>query len=199
MDDTIAQIENSRALDILSVFPVEIPNGQVDLFREQYFPLIAQALPIKSDLVKYQDIHAAPIPRLYLHDDNKEKVLRATLQFGYGDYNSPLAKDEPYALASVPDTWELVRIHRQPEREEYFYQLLTDPIYRLKRAGSPHPHGTLELRARAHPYDFLMHSIPRCSRRALKFTARKISKRGASTATPPPCACKFHRASIGST
>jgi non-specific serine/threonine protein kinase len=160
MDNTIAQIENSRALDILSVFPVEIPNGQVDLFREQYFPLIAQALPIKSDLVKYQDIHAAPIPRLYLHDDNKEKVLRASLQFGYGDYNSPLAKDEPYALASVPDTWELVRIHRQPEREEYFYQLLTDPIYRLKRAGSPHPHGTLELRARAHPYDFLMHSIP---------------------------------------
>ncbi len=160
MDDTIAQIENSRALDILSAFPIEIPNGQVDLFREQYFPLIAQTLPIKSDLVKYQDIHAAPIPRLYLHDDNKEKVLRAALQFGYGDYNSPLAKNEPYALTSIPDTWELVRIHRQPEREEYFYQLLTDPIYRLKRAGSQHPHGTLELRARAHPYDFLMHSIP---------------------------------------
>jgi non-specific serine/threonine protein kinase len=160
INDTIAQIENSRALDILSAFPIEIPNQQVDLFREQYFPLIAQTLPIKSDLVKYQDIHADAVPRLYLHDDNKEKVLRAALQFGYGDYNSPLAKDEPYALASVPDTWELVRVHRQPEREEYFYQLLTDPIYRLKRAGAPHPHGTLELRARAHPYDFLMHSIP---------------------------------------
>lgn len=159
MDDTIAQIENSRALDILSAFPIEIPNGQVDLFREQYFPLIAQTLPIKSDLVQYQDIHADAIPRLYLHDDNKEKVLRASLQFGYGDYNSPLAKDESYALASIPDTWELVRVHRQPEREDYFYQLLTDPIFRLKRAGSPHPYGTLELRARVHPYDFLMHSI----------------------------------------
>lgn len=160
LDDTIAQIENSRALDILSAFPIEIPNGQVDLFREQYFPLIAQTLPIKSDLVKYQDIHADAVPRLYLHDDNKEKVLRATLKFGYGDFTSPLAKDESYALASIPDTWELVRIHRQPEREDYFYQMLTDPIYRLKRASSPHPHGTLELRARAHPYDFLMHSIP---------------------------------------
>jgi len=160
MDDTIAQIENSRALDILSAFPIEIPNQQVELFREQYFPLIAQALPIKSDLVKYHEIQADPIPRLYLHDDNKEKVLRASLQFGYGEYNSPLAKDEPYTLAAIPETWELARIHRQPEREEYFYQLLTDPIYRLKRAGSPHPRGTLELRARAHPYDFLMHSIP---------------------------------------
>ena len=160
MDDTIAQIENSRALDIVSAFPIEIPNQQVDLFREQYFPLIAQALPIKSDLIKYHEIQADPIPRLYLHDDNKEKVLRASLQFGYDEYNSPLAKDELYALATIPETWELARIHRQPEREEYFYQLLTDPIYRLKRAGSPHPHGTLELRARAHPYDFLMHSIP---------------------------------------
>jgi len=160
LGDTIAQIENSRALDILSTFPIEIPNGQVDLFREQYFPLIAQTLSIKSDLVKWSDTHADAIPRLYLQDDNKEKVLRATLKFGYGEFTSPLAKDEPYALASIPDTWELVRVHRQPEREEYFHQLLTDPIYRLKRAGSPHPHGTLELRARAHPYDFLMHSIP---------------------------------------
>jgi non-specific serine/threonine protein kinase len=162
VDDTIAQIENSRALDILSAFPVEIPNQQVGLFREQYFPLIAQALPIKSDLVKWNDIHAEAVPRLYLQDDNKEKVLRASLRFGYGDHEALLGKSTelPYGLASIPDTWELVRVHRQPEREEYFYQLLTDPIYRLKRAGSPHPHGTLELRARAHPYDFLMHSIP---------------------------------------
>ncbi len=160
LDDTIAQVENSRALEILSAFPVEIPNQQVDIFREQYFPLIAQSLPVKSDLVQYQDVHADAIPRLYLRDDNKEKVLRATLKFGYGEYDFPLAKDEPYILASVPDTWNLVRIHRQPEREEYFYQLLTDPSFRLKRAGSPHPYGMLELRARAHPYDFLVHSIP---------------------------------------
>jgi non-specific serine/threonine protein kinase len=160
MDDTIAQVENSRALEILSAFPIEIPNQQVGLFREQYFPLIAQALPIKSELVHWRDVHAVPVPRLYLQDDNKEKVLRASLHFGYGEFDSPLGKDQPYSVVSVPDTWDLVRIHRQPEREEYFYQLLTDPAYRLKRAGSSHPFGTLELRARAHPYDFLMHSIP---------------------------------------
>ena len=162
MDDTIAQIENSRALEILSAFPIEIPNGQVDLFREQYFPLIAQTLPIKSDLVKWHDVHADAIPRLYLHDDNKEKVLRAELYFGYGEHEARLGKsnEPPYGVFSLPDTWDLIRVHRQPEREEYFYQLLTDPIYRLKRAGSPHPHGTLELRARAHPYDFLVHSVP---------------------------------------
>ncbi|MBI2333893.1 MAG: hypothetical protein HYU84_17350 [Chloroflexi bacterium] len=106
MDDTIAQIENSRALEVLSAFPIEIPNGQVDLFREQYFPLIAQALPIKSDLVKWHDIHADPVPRLYLHDDNKEKVLRASLYFGYGDHEALLGKstEPPYGVFSTPDT-----------------------------------------------------------------------------------------------
>jgi non-specific serine/threonine protein kinase len=180
MDDTIAQIENSRALEVLSAFPVEIPNQQVDLFREQYFPLIAQALPIKSDLVKWSDIHADAIPRLYLQDDNKEKVLRASLRFGYGDHEALLGKSTelPYGVASIPDTWELVRVHRQPEREEYFYQLLTDPIYRLKRAGSPHPHGTLELRAKAHPYDFLMHSIPALTKAGFEIYGEENLKAG---------------------
>jgi non-specific serine/threonine protein kinase len=159
-DDTLARIEDSSALQILPAFPIEIPNEQVDYFRQEYFPLIAQALPIKSDLVKWSDLHADPVPRLYLQDDNKDKALRASLLFCYGDFIARPDKSESYSLASIPDTWELVRVHRQPEREAYFYQLLTDPAYRLKRAGSPHPYGTLELRARAHPYDFLMHSIP---------------------------------------
>ncbi|GAB4447269.1 MAG: hypothetical protein OHK0041_06810 [Anaerolineales bacterium] len=160
MDDTLALIENSRDAGTLSAFPIEIPIQQVERFREQYLPTIAQTLPIKSDLVKWRDVHAEPVPRLYLRDDNKDKTLRADLRFGYGEYELPLGKDEDQAVQSVPDSWELVRIHRQPEREQYFYQLLTDPVYRLKRAGLPHPHGTLELRARAHPFDFLIHSIP---------------------------------------
>jgi non-specific serine/threonine protein kinase len=180
LDDTIAQIENSRALEILSAFPIEIPNQQVDLFREQYFPLIAQALPIKSDLVKWSDIHADAVPRLYLQDDNKEKVLRASLYFGYGEHEALLGKstEPPYGIFSIPDTWELIRVHRQPEREEYFYQLLTDPIYRLKRAGSPHPPGTLELRARAHPYDFLMHSIPALTQAGFEIYGEENLKTG---------------------
>lgn len=160
MDDTIAQIEDSRVLPLLDSFPIRIPGNQVDLFREEYFPSIAEALPIKSDIVKWRDLHADAVPRLYLHDNNRERVLRASLHFGYGEFDLPLSKDQAHAIASVPDSWELVRIHRQPEREAYFYQLLTDPVYRLKRAGSSHPYGTLELRARAHPYEFLMHSIP---------------------------------------
>jgi non-specific serine/threonine protein kinase len=64
------------------------------------------------------------------------------------------------AVEVIPDSWDLLHIHRQPEKEQAFYQLLTDPIYRLKRAGNSHPYGTLALRTRSHPFDFLMQSIP---------------------------------------
>jgi non-specific serine/threonine protein kinase len=160
MDDTIAQLRNAQALSMLPSFPIEIPNGQVELFREQYFAQIAQLLPIKSDIVHWQDVNAEPTARLYLHDDSKDKTLRADLRFGYGEHELPLGKDELYAVETVPDSWDLIRIHRQLQREQYFYQLLTDPSYRLKRAGKSYPNGTLELRARAHPFDFLIHSIP---------------------------------------
>ena len=173
LDDRLAQIQNTQALAILPSFPIEIPAQQVDVFREQYFAQIAQLLPIKSDIVKWQDINAEPIARLYLHDDkrsspvdkisspvDKDKTLRADLRFGYGEHELPLGKEESYAVETVPDSWDLIRIHRQLQREQFFYQLLTDPSYRLKRASAPHPYGTLELRARAHPFDFLLHSIP---------------------------------------
>ena len=160
MDDTLAQLRNANALSIIPSFPIEIPNQQVEFFREQYFAQIAQVLPIKSDIVKWQDVKAEATPRLYLHDDNKDKTLRADLQFGYGKYELPLGKDNSYTVETVPDSWDLIRIHRQLEREQHFYQLLTDPSYRLKRTGNTQPYGTLELRARAHPFDFLMHSIP---------------------------------------
>jgi len=160
MDDQLAQLRNAQALSILPSFPIEIPTQQVDDFRERYFASIVQLLPIKSDLLHWNDIHADPIARLYLHDD-KDKILRADLRFGYGEYEASASKTgEMQSIETIPDTWDLLRIHRQPNREQYFHELLTDPKFRLKRAGASQPFGTFELRARAHPFDFLLHSIP---------------------------------------
>jgi non-specific serine/threonine protein kinase len=153
-------LNNSNDLALLSSFPISIPGKQADLFREKYLRRVAEAFPIQGDLIHWQDIHAEPVPRLYLHED-KDRALRADLRFGYGDRELESTKaEEAFAVETVPDSWELIRIHRQREREQYFYQLLTDPAYRLKRAGAAQPFGTLELRARAHPFDFLMYSIP---------------------------------------
>jgi non-specific serine/threonine protein kinase len=159
IDNTIARLRNAQALSILASLPIEIPAQKVELFREQYFAQIAQLLPIRSDIIHWQDINAEPSARLYLHDD-KDQTLRADLRFGYGEHELPLGRDDSFAVQTVPDSWDLIRIHRKPEIEQHFFQLLTDPSYRLKRAGSNFPYGTLELRARAHPFDFLLHSVP---------------------------------------
>jgi non-specific serine/threonine protein kinase len=160
MDNTIAQLRNAQALSILPSFPIEIPNGQVELFREQYFAQIAQLLPIKSDIVQWHNVHSNPVPRLYLYDD-RDNTLRADLRYGYEEHELPVTKtDEQSTIETVPDTWNLIRVHRKQQREQDIIQLLTDPIYRLKRADNRFPAGTYELRARAHPFDFLLHSIP---------------------------------------
>ena len=152
-------VANPESLDVLQIFPLEIPIAQEDDFREKYFRQIAERVPIQGDVVTWEDVKADAIPRLYLHND--DGTLRADLRFGYGEYES-LADRDPAPVSTVdnPGSWTLTRIHRQPEREADFYQLLTDAKYGLKRAGSRFPYGTFEIRAHTHPFDFLMHSIP---------------------------------------
>jgi non-specific serine/threonine protein kinase len=193
MDDNIVQLRNAQALSILPSFPIEIPNQQVDVFREQYFARIAQAFPIKSHIVQWHNVHANPVPRLYLHDDkrsgpaNKENTLRADLRFGYEEHELPITKTgEPYTIETVPDTWNLVRIHRKSQREQDIIQLLTDPVYRLKRADNRFPAGTYELRARAHPFDFLLHSIPQLTQAGFEIYGEdnlKLGRINRNTAT----------------
>ena len=179
MDKIIAQLHNTNALSIPPSFPIEIPKAQVEIFREQYFARIAQLLPIKSDIVQWQDVHAEPSPRLYLHDSNTDKILRADLRFGYGEHELSVNKaDEPYTVETVPDSWNLIRIHRNHQREQDVIQLLTDSVYRLKHADNRFPKGTYELRARAHPYDFLMHSIPRLTQAGFEIYGEENLKAG---------------------
>ncbi|HEU0296311.1 MAG TPA: DEAD/DEAH box helicase [Anaerolineales bacterium] len=185
MDDRVAQLRNANALSILPSLPIKIPTQQVEVFREQYFASIAQLLPIKSDIIQWSDVHAEPIPRLYLRDDqrsspaDKDNILRADLRFGYGEHELPVTKtDEPYRVETDPETWNLIRVHRKPQREYEIIQLLTDPVYRLKRADNRHPIGTYELRARTHPFDFLMHSIPLLTRAGFEIYGEEKLKLG---------------------
>jgi non-specific serine/threonine protein kinase len=158
--NTIFLLQDPSHINLIQAFPIAIPESEADFFRENYLRRIAEILPIQSDLIHWHETNADPIPRLYLRDD-KDSTLRADLRFAYGEYEVTASKnEETQSVEPIPDTWDLVRINRQPAREQQAYQLLADPVYRLKRAGSQHPYGTFELRARAHPFDFLLHSIP---------------------------------------
>lgn len=159
LGENLARVANPESLEMLSVFPIEIPLEEEENFRANYFPKLAAHLPIASELVSYEEVQDDAVPRLYLRKEGDE--LLAELRFGYGDYET-LADPKPASvnMEDMPGSWVLIRIHRQPERELDCHNLLKDATFGLKRAGSQHPFGNFTLRARVHPYDFLTQSIP---------------------------------------
>lgn len=155
----LAPVSNPESISLLSTLPLEIPVAQEQTFREKYFKQIAERAPIDGEAVTWEDVRAEAKPRLYLH--NEKDKLFADLRFGYDDYEVHAeASPAPQTVIDIPGSWTMARIQRQAEREGYFYNILTDSHYGLKRAGRDHPYGTFEMRSRIHPYDFLMHNIP---------------------------------------
>ncbi len=184
-EKTIFSLQDPSHINLIQAFPIAIPESEADFFRENYLRRIAEILPIQSDLIHWHETSADPIPRLYLHDD-KDNTLRADLRFAYSEHEVAASKnDEIQSVETIPGSWDLVRVQRQPAREQDAYQLLADPLYRLKRAGSEHPYGTFELRARAHPFDFLLHSIPQLTAAGFEIYGEEKLKLGKiNRATP---------------
>lgn len=185
MGKKLFQAPDENAIPLISSFPITIPESDIDDFRNNYLRRIAQSLPVTGKMITWQDVSAEPVPRLYLHDDEK-KGLRAEMRFGYGEYEVNASRDVPaQSVDAVENSWNLVRVQRQPEREQAFHQLLADPVYRLKRAGSTQPYGTFELRARAHPFDFLLYSIPKLTAASFEiFGEEKLKAGKINRATP---------------
>lgn len=180
----IIPIENPEAFDILSYFPLVIPAKDAQEFREKFFRPIAERITVRGDVVSWVDEESSPIPRLYLHDDNG--VLLASLRFGYGEYEVAAApKGEELTLIDMLGSWGMVRIHRCKEREQTYAQMLVGTRYGLKRGAYPLPHGTFELRARTHPFDFLLYSIPLLSKVGFEIYGEEKLKAGKiNRATP---------------
>jgi non-specific serine/threonine protein kinase len=159
--ERVLRIGDEQALSIASTFPLTVPAAQTAEFRESYFGAIAQMLPIHGDVVHWRDLKVTPVPRLYLQDDGA-RSLRAELRFAYGDFVlTDLKATFAVGTACVPDSWDLVRVHRQPEAEAQILKMLADPAHGLKRADAGARPGTYLLRARTHPLDFLLNAVPR--------------------------------------
>ncbi len=158
-DNILAPLANPGALQMLPFLPITIPQGQESAFREKYFSAITERMPVVGDVITWQEINEAPVPRLYLTRSGDEP-LKAALRFGYADQEIPAhPKPSESITFDIPNSWSMIKVNRQTERELHFYNLLTDSQYGLKRAGAGEP-GMFEIRARTHPYDFLMRCIP---------------------------------------
>ena len=132
---------------------------------------------MQGDVLSWQEVEANPVPRLYLNDENGS--LRATLRFAYGDCELEAnPKADPISLVDIPDSWGMLRIHRQNDQEQEFYSLLTDTHYHLKRAARELGPAVFELRARTHPFDFLLYSIPALTRAGFEIYGEEKLKAG---------------------
>ncbi len=187
LGDVVAELRDPGALSWLNSFPMQVPAADADTFRAQYLPNLARRLPFRSGAIEWDDVQAVPVPRLYLRDD-KQNGLAAQLKFGYGAHEVPALKHvEPVTVAALPDIWALARIHRDAEREDAVLQSLGSKDYGLKRAdGYLATYGNFTLRARVHPFDFLLHSVPQLAAAGVEIfgeEALKIGKLNRSTPT----------------
>ncbi len=157
---TLAPIANPEVLQFISYFPIKIPSSEAETFRQQFFKRLYAYLPITGEIIKWETICEHLIPRLYL-SKTEESPLEVELRFAYGSYEFPSRGPRTVAeeLVELPGQWGGIRVLRNEELERKYYQILTDPRFGLKRAGSDRPEA-FQLRARTHPFDFLTKSIP---------------------------------------
>ena len=180
----IAELKDPAARTLLAAFPLKVPAGEADAFRDDYLAQLAQTLPLREGLVHWRDLRTDPIPRLYLRDD-RASGLCAELRFGYGDHELPAAKMAPaQSIVAVPDTWDLVRVQRDPEKETALLDSLAGPAYGLKRRAAE-TYGTHALRAKVLPFDFLLQHVPRLAQAGFEVYGEESLKVGKLNRNPP--------------
>lgn len=166
----LAPVANAEALNLLDFLPMNVPKSDEREFRDRFLPEVLERIPVHGTMIQYVDVAGDPIPRLYLREDKvalqgslqgEQGTLRADLRFAYSGYEVEAdPKAAPEMVQDIAGSWDILRIHRQNEQEQVYYQMLTDARYGLKRAGGTFPPCTFEIRARTHPLDFLLRSIP---------------------------------------
>lgn len=160
----LIELGNLPGLSLMEYFldssELHIPADQVDSFSERFLLDLARRFPLQGDGVGWEIVQAKPTPRLYLSDQNNE--LQAQLRFVYADLE--LRYDPEYPAFNVqrrPESLTLARIQRDVEAEKAAAEMLSSASFGLKRVAQPSQPGLYRLRARVHPVDFLLNSVPR--------------------------------------
>ena len=143
-------------LTLLDNPDLSVPPAETELFLDRYLLPLAERVPVSGEGVAWEEVSGVePVPRVYLSEEEGAMLVR--LRFGYGDLEVAYDKALPAsALLRKPDTLSLVRLERQPDREQTWWQSASD--YGLKRGPEP---DQFVLRARTEPVDFLLSQVPK--------------------------------------
>ena len=153
--------ENAAGLfiNLLNSPDMIIPTTEQNEFLQEYFLPLAENADLQGDAVKWDHVSSPPRSRLCLSDHKGS--LQVELRFVYGNYELPFDVKLPSkTLYNKPGSWALANINRQPFVEQAALEALANGEYGLKKAPAPALPGTLHLRAKIHPVDFLMKHVP---------------------------------------
>ncbi|MGQ9550504.1 MAG: SNF2-related protein [Roseiflexus sp.] len=141
-----------------------IPAHEQGEFFDRYLLPLSERMAIFGDLLRWEEIDVAPVPRLYLSETNG--ALLANLRFAYGEFEVQAElKPPPYAVRQQSNTLTMIRIRRRPAEEAAFLHDVGSPAYGLKKNAEI---GWFELRKTVHPLDFLLHRIPLLTQRGFE-------------------------------
>jgi non-specific serine/threonine protein kinase len=166
---SLFELANPSGLSLLDYFQGERPNdtpvltipvNQEQYFIDRYLLDLARQFPIQGEAIAWEINQTEPVARIYLSDVDGE--LQAQLRFGYGEAEVRYDSDAPKeTLQRKAGELTLLRVMRQPEAEKASFESLSSATYGLKRAALPAQPGLFRLRARKHPVDFLLNSVPK--------------------------------------
>jgi non-specific serine/threonine protein kinase len=159
----LVRLLEPSSLKILSSFNdpegLFIEQSHEKIFQEKYFLELSSKIPIESNFIEREVIETQPNFRIYLDDDQGE--LQAQLRFVYQDFEVSYLSDPPEeTIKQKPGSWTLVTIKRQAKEEQQSYEQISSKAFGLKRIPASSPSGKLRLRARVHPVDFLLNTVP---------------------------------------
>jgi len=165
------KIDNPNQIQLFNTFSsnpeILVPSGSIPDFQNNHLVRLAHHFSLHGELVNWETISTNPIPRIYLTDADGE--IRAKLRFGYGEhevnYETPVPEE---TILHIRDTWTLLRIQRDPEKETDYLRKLSSASYGLKRTPRSKSESDLCLRARTHPVDFLLNHVPRLTRNGVE-------------------------------
>ena len=186
VEDNIFTLTNPESSFAVGKLPMVISEEDIPSFLLDYYETMIQNIPVTGDMITWQDIQEKPIPQLYLCDD-ADKKLGIILKFAYGDFIVDLQRDYPEYSIQLDqlNPWSPIRVHRDPAYEEELFQHLYSPDFQLKKATNDYPYGTLHLRAKTHPFEFLSHTIPQLTENGIEIYGEKSLKIGKINRSTP--------------
>lgn len=159
-DSTVFPVREQPALfkSFLKHPELVIPEADANSFLDGYLlPLIEHVPVVMDGAGEWQDVEAAPVPRVCLKEVKGELI--AELRFAYDAFEVPFEKSLPQqSIRRGAELLALIRVHRDPSAEQEAWTAMSS--YGLKRG----PDGeTFVLRQNVSAVDFLIHHVPKLS------------------------------------